>query len=171
MAPPFRFRVSLVSILICCTVTILLFSLPAFVMAGATPQVKGKKTVKFTHACLITQRLGTLRDFYREVLQVEPKVYQDDYLEFPLEGAILSLYQQESLDQTVPGAMQAGVNKSVMLEFQVGDVDQEYARLKQSNLPIDWVMSPTTFPWGNRSIYFRDPEGNMINLYSVVTSP
>lgn len=171
MAPPFRFRVPLGLILFCCVVTILFFSLPAFVMASSTRTLKGKKIVKFTHACLITRRLETLRDFYREVLQVEPKVYQEDYLEFPLEGAILSLYQQESLDKKVPGAMQAGVNKSVMLEFQVADVDQEYARLKQSNLPIDWVMAPTTFPWGNRSIYFRDPEGNMVNLYSVVSSP
>jgi catechol 2,3-dioxygenase-like lactoylglutathione lyase family enzyme len=132
---------------------------------------KEKTTVKFTHACLITQKMETLRDFYREVLQVEPKVYQDDYLEFPLQGAILSLYKQESLDRTVPGAMRAGHNKSVMLEFQVEDVDQEYARLKQAPLNIDWVLAPTTFPWGNRSIYFRDPEGNMVNLYSTVKSP
>jgi catechol 2,3-dioxygenase-like lactoylglutathione lyase family enzyme len=136
---------------------------------GATP-AEGKKAVKFTHVCLITKKLETMRDFYREVLQVEPKVYQEDYLEFPVEGAILSLYRQESLERTVPGAMQAGRNQSVMLEFQVADVDREYARLKQSRLPLDWVMSPTTFPWGNRSIYFRDPEGNMVNLYSTVKS-
>jgi uncharacterized glyoxalase superfamily protein PhnB len=67
--------------------------------------------------------------------------------------------------------MQAGANKSVLLEFQVADVNQEYDRLKKSALAIDWVMAPTTFPWGNRSIYFRDPEGNMVNLYSVVKSP
>ena len=171
MAQFFRLRVSVVSILICGALTVLFCSLPGIVPAGATSSVGGKKTVKFTHACLITQRLETLRDFYREVLQAEPKVYQDDYLEFPLEGAILSLYKQESLDKTVPGAMQAGINQSIMLEFQVADVDQEYARLKQSKLPIDWVMSPTTFPWGNRSIYFRDPEGNMVNLYSTVKTP
>ena len=158
-------------ILGCSAVAILLYSLPALLPANATPTAEGKKTMKFTHACLITQKLEVLRDFYREVLQVEPKVYQDDYVELPTEGAILSLYKQESLNKTVPGAMQAGVNKSVMLEFQVADVDQEYARLKQSQLRLDWVMPPTTFPWGNRSIYFRDPEGNMVNLYSVVQSP
>jgi len=139
--------------------------------AGAAEESGGKTTVKLTHACIITQKLNTLRHFYQEVLQVNPKVYQEDYLEFPLEGTILSLYRQESLDKTVPGAMQAGANRSVMLEFQVADVDREYARLKKSPLPLDWVMPPTTFPWGNRSIYFRDPEGNMVNLFSVVSSP
>jgi catechol 2,3-dioxygenase-like lactoylglutathione lyase family enzyme len=172
MAPSFRsLNHSFVLMLSCCLVTILLFSLTAVVSAHAAPTAEGKKTVKLTHACLITQRLETLRDFYREVLQVEPQVFQSDYLEFAIGGAILSLYKQESLDKTVPGAMQAGANKSVMLEFQVADVDQEYARLKKSQLPIDWVMPPATFPWGNRSIYFRDPEGNMINLYSLVKSP
>lgn len=149
----------------------LLLAGPTLSPAGAALPVEGKKPMKLTHACLITKDLTGLRDFYREVLQVEPKVYQDDYIEFPTAGAILSLYKQESLDKTVPGAMQAGVNKSLMLEFEVAAVDQEYARLKQSKLGIDWVMAPTTFPWGNRSIYFRDPEGNMINLYSVVKSP
>ena len=48
----------------------------------------------------------------------------------------------------MPGAMQAGANKSVMLEFQVPEVDQQYARLKRLNIGIDWVMPPTTFPWG-----------------------
>ena len=147
-------------------IAILLISGPVW---SANP-AEDKNTVKFTHVCLITKKLETLRDFYRKVLQVEPKVYQEDYLEFPVEGAILSLYRQESLEQTVPGAMQAGRNRSVMLEFQVADVDREYHRLKQSRLPLDWVMPPTTFPWGNRSIYFRDPEGNMVNLYSTVQS-
>ncbi len=32
-------------------------------------------------------------------------------------------------------------------------------------------MPPTTFPWGNRSIYLRDPDGNLINLYSLVPTP
>jgi catechol 2,3-dioxygenase-like lactoylglutathione lyase family enzyme len=169
MAPLYRLlRHFLLLIFICGTTAVFFVPLLA---RGAHP-AEAKKTVKFTHVCLITKKLETLRDFYREVLQVEPKVYQEDYLEFPVEGAILSLYRQESLEKTVPGAMQAGRNQSVMLEFQVGDVDREYARLKQSRLPLDWVMPPTTFPWGNRSIYFRDPEGNMVNLYSTVkTTP
>lgn len=150
---------------------LLMFTWAGPAMVQASPKAEGKENMKFTHVCLITKRLEHLRDFYREVLQLEPKVYQEDYLEFPLEGAVLSLYKQESFEKTVPGAMQAGANQSAMLEFQVPEVDQEYARLKRSNLAIDWVMPPTTFPWGNRSIYFRDPEGNMVNLYSVVKSP
>jgi catechol 2,3-dioxygenase-like lactoylglutathione lyase family enzyme len=56
-----------------------------------------------------------------------------------------------------------------MLEFQVDDVDAEYARLNQlDQLKIDFVLAPTTLPWGNRSIYFRDPDGNLVNFFSRV---
>jgi catechol 2,3-dioxygenase-like lactoylglutathione lyase family enzyme len=165
-APPLRLGCIFMTALIMLWLTGSTFS-----PAGAAPPVEGKKIMKLTHACLITRNLAGLRDFYREVLQVEPKVYQEDYIEFPTAGAILSLYKQESMDKTVPGAMKAQANKSLMLEFEVADVDREYARLKQSRLVTDWVMPPTTFPWGNRSIYFRDPEGNMVNLYSVVKTP
>jgi uncharacterized glyoxalase superfamily protein PhnB len=28
------------------------------------------------------------------------------------------------------------------------------------------VMPPTTQPWGNRSMMFRDPAGNLVNVLS-----
>ena len=33
----------------------------------------------------------------------------------------------------------------------------------------DWVQEPTTMPWGNRSILFRDPDGNLVNLFTPVS--
>jgi len=30
------------------------------------------------------------------------------------------------------------------------------------------VKAPSTQPWGNRSIYLRDPDGNLVNLYTRV---
>ncbi|MBV9580788.1 MAG: VOC family protein, partial [Chloroflexi bacterium] len=55
----------------------------------------------------------------------------------------------------------------VMLEFHVDDADAEYARLQHlPNVTVDFVLTPTTLPWGNRSIYFRDPDGNLINFFT-----
>ena len=54
-----------------------------------------------------------------------------------------------------------------MLEFQVDNVDMEFARLKAlSRLSIEFIIPPTTMAWGNRSVYFRDPDGNLLNLFS-----
>jgi predicted enzyme related to lactoylglutathione lyase len=45
----------------------------------------------------------------------------------------------------------------IILDFMAGDVDAEYERI--AALGVAWVMLPTTQPWGNRSMIFRDPEG------------
>lgn len=29
-----------------------------------------------------------------------------------------------------------------------------------------WVKPPTTQPWGTRSIYFRDPDSNLVDFYT-----
>jgi catechol 2,3-dioxygenase-like lactoylglutathione lyase family enzyme len=50
----------------------------------------------------------------------------------------------------------------VILEFHVADVDHEYARLQP--LVTIWVKKPTTQPWGTRSVYFRDPDGYLVNF-------
>jgi uncharacterized glyoxalase superfamily protein PhnB len=58
-------------------------------------------------------------------------------------------------------------NHTLIIELVVDDVDKEYERLKA--LVSDWVQEPTTMPWGNRSILFRDPDGNLVNLFNPVT--
>jgi uncharacterized glyoxalase superfamily protein PhnB len=59
-----------------------------------------------------------------------------------------------------------GQNHSAILEFRVSDVDQEYARLH--DVVKQWVKAPTTQPWGTRSIYFRDPDGNLVDFFAQV---
>jgi uncharacterized glyoxalase superfamily protein PhnB len=58
-------------------------------------------------------------------------------------------------------------NQTAIIEWVVDDVDAEYERLK----PIvgEWEQEPTLMPWGNRSILFRDPDGNLVNLFTPVT--
>ena len=52
----------------------------------------------------------------------------------------------------------------IILDFQVDDVDAEYERIDR--LGVDWVMPPATQPWGSRAMIFRDPEGNLVNVFS-----
>jgi len=58
-------------------------------------------------------------------------------------------------------------NHTAIIEFKVDDVDGEYQRLR--SIVREWIQKPTTMPWGNRSILFRDPDGNLVNLFTPVT--
>ena len=37
-------------------------------------------------------------------------------------------------------------------------------------MEIEWAKPPTTQLWGNRSTYFRDPDGNLMNFYTRVSN-
>jgi hypothetical protein len=38
-----------------------------------------------------------------------------------------------------------------------------------ADVVTEWVNGPTTMPWGNRSLLFRDPDGNLVNFFTPVT--
>ena len=62
----------------------------------------------------------------------------------------------------------ASQNRSAIIEFLVDDVEKDYERLADF-LQACIVQKPTTMPWGNKSLLFRDPDGNLVNLFTPVT--
>ena len=120
---------------------------------------------KFSGICILTHDVLKLRDFYQAVLQVEAEG-DAEFTAFATEGVILSLYFAQGMEHMAPGSMEGAGTGSYALEFEVGDVDAEYKRLVELNVPI--VKPPTTQPWGLRSVWFRDPDGNIINFYARV---
>jgi catechol 2,3-dioxygenase-like lactoylglutathione lyase family enzyme len=117
----------------------------------------------FHGVCLITRDVRRLREFYEEVLQVRAEG-DDVFASFPTAGAQLSIFSQQGMEQMALGSTNQAGNGSCALEFEVEDVDREYERLKAMNVPI--AKPPTTQPWGLRSVWFRDPDANMVNFYA-----
>lgn len=115
--------------------------------------------------CLITENVAELRDFYKDVLQC-PAEDSEIFVSFPTEGAQLTIFHTAGMEQMAPGSMEGAGTGGAVLEFEVEDVDAEYARLLKLHVPI--VKSPTTQPWGLRSVWFRDPDGNIVNFYARV---
>ena len=107
-------------------------------------------------------------DTGRGLLRVHPgaegKVSGENYAEFPTGVGVLAILSAEAQEKYIPGSTEAARNKNVILEFRVADVDQEYRRLH--SLVKDWVKPPSTQPWGTRSVYFRDPDGNLVDFYT-----
>lgn len=117
--------------------------------------------IKFNGICIVTRDVRRLHDFYRDVLQVESEG-DDVFAALPIEGATLSLFAEQAMEQMAPGCMESAGYGGYTLEFEVDDVDVEYERLKKMDVPI--VKPPTTQPWGWRSVWFRDPDGNIVNF-------
>jgi predicted enzyme related to lactoylglutathione lyase len=115
----------------------------------------------FNGICIITRDVKRLRGFYQDVLQVESEG-DDAFAQLSIEGAGLSLFAEQNMDQLAPGSMEGAGHGSYTLEIEVEDVDAEFERLTKMHVAI--VKPPTTQPWGWRSVWFRDPDGNIVNF-------
>jgi uncharacterized glyoxalase superfamily protein PhnB len=113
---------------------------------------------------LITNNVDRLVQFYESVLTLKAQRPAKDYAEFHTGAAVLAIFSASAQQKYIPGSARAANNKSAILEFRVTDVDQEYTRLH--DLVKTWVKPPTTQPWGTRSVYFRDPDGNMVDFFT-----
>jgi catechol 2,3-dioxygenase-like lactoylglutathione lyase family enzyme len=118
---------------------------------------------KLKSICLITPDIPGLRDFYQNVLEVTPEG-DDVFVVFSTPGSDLALFSAQGLEEMVPGLLEASSAGNCFLEFEVEDVDQEYERLKVLNVQV--IKPPTTQPWGFRSVWFRDTDGNKINFFA-----
>jgi len=119
---------------------------------------------RLVNTCVITNDVTRLVEFYEPVLALKAKRSGEDYAEFATSVGVLAIFSAKAQEKYIPGSSEAARNRSVILEFSVADVDQEYRRLQ--TLVKTWVKPPTTQPWGTRSIYFRDPDGNLVDFYA-----
>ena len=119
--------------------------------------------MKLASVRIVTADVPALAAFYEQVTGVTPAGYSD-FMELQTPAATLAICSQRSVQATNAGALSAGRNRSAVLEFEVDNVDAEHTRL--ASLVTDWVLQPADQPWGNRSMLFRDPDGNLVNIYS-----
>lgn len=123
--------------------------------------------MNFASVRIITDDLDRLVVFYEKVTGVTAQRPAPVFAEFVLPSCTLAIGHSQTVQLFGAGSARAADNHTVIIEFRVDDVDAEYTRLKP--LIEEWVQGPTTMPWGNRSILFRDPDGNLVNLFTPVT--
>lgn len=104
---------------------------------------------------MVTDDVEGLAGFYARLLAV-PATLNGYYVEIPAGAASVGFSRRRFTEHRDCDG--------VILDFGVGDVDAEYPRI--AALGVGWVLPPTTQPWGNRSMMFRDPAGNLVNVFS-----
>ena len=123
--------------------------------------------MQFTSVRIITDDLEGMVAFYETVTGLTAERPAPVFAELISPLATLAIGHTQTVSLFGEGSAEAAANRSAILEFRVDDVDVEYERLRPQ---IEtWVQEPTTMPWGNRSILLRDPDGNLVNLFTPVT--
>jgi predicted enzyme related to lactoylglutathione lyase len=121
----------------------------------------------FVSIRIITGDVARLAGFYEKATGVQADWSGEDFAELRTPGATLAIGSTRTVPLFAPGAARPADNHSVIIEFLVDDVDGVYKKL--AGFVEDFVNEPTTMPWGNRALLFRDPDGNLVNFFTPVT--
>lgn len=123
--------------------------------------------MKFASIRLVTNEFERLVAFYQKLSGIEPLRLADGFAEVRFDGFVLAISSEHLIRLFNAGAATAAANRSAILEFQVDDVDAVLERMRDTGAEV--VMPTTVMPWGNRSLLLRDPDGNLVNVFSKPT--
>jgi catechol 2,3-dioxygenase-like lactoylglutathione lyase family enzyme len=115
---------------------------------------------------IITDNIDSMVEFYENVTGVTADRPAPVFAELRYPSCTLAL-GHTSTAALFNNAARPADNQTAIIEWVVDDVDAEYERLKP--MVSEWEQEPTLMPWGNRSILFRDPDGNLVNLFTPTT--
>jgi predicted enzyme related to lactoylglutathione lyase len=113
--------------------------------------------MKLVQARIVTDNVERIAGFYASLTGATVAL-NDYYVEVPAGPMSVGFSRRGFTEYRKEASGQ------IILDFQVDDVDTEYERI--GRLSVDWVLRPATQPWGSRAMIFRDPEGNLVNVFS-----
>jgi catechol 2,3-dioxygenase-like lactoylglutathione lyase family enzyme len=124
--------------------------------------------MNFVSVRIITAHIQRMVRFYERITRLPVTMYTDDFAELVTASCTLAIGSTRTLRLFGGDVARPTENHTAIIEFRVHDVDAEFENLRETLKEVI-VQEPTTMPWGNRSLLFRDPDGNLVNFFTPVT--
>ena len=118
---------------------------------------------------LFVNNMETMVSFYRDVIGLQTNWNGEPNAELEAGKCRLIMYGRNDFEKMVSKSFDypKGLNGTMEIAFNMNtyaDVDAEHKRL--TDLGVKSVLPPATMPWGQRTCYVSDPEGNLLEIGS-----
>lgn len=128
--------------------------------------------MKLSNVRLLVKDYKKCFKFYTEKLGLEPLWGDEDscYSSFKVADGIegLALFSSDFMAPAVGNIdkeQPIGYREKSLVVFEVPNVDESYQTLKAKG--VEFINEPTDMSdWGMRTVHFRDPEENLIELFT-----
>jgi len=115
------------------------------------------------HAVLLCRHLDGTATFYRETLGLPVAWELPGWLELDAGGTRVSLRRR---DRPYDGEAPAGAGVQLAFRVEPEEVDAWHERLLRAG--AEMLQAPATTDYGHRTLFFKDPEGNVVEIYAEV---
>jgi predicted enzyme related to lactoylglutathione lyase len=132
------------------------------------PDPPQESIMNFVSIRIITADIKRLARLYEQITGIPVTMFTEDFGELKTPACTLAIGSTRTLRLFGGDVARAADNHTAIIEFRVDDVDAEYRKLVEV-IGDALVQEPTTIPWGNRSLLFRDPDDNLVNFFTPVT--
>ena len=119
---------------------------------------------------IFVKDMGKMIRFYRDVLEFKIKEDKDTTNVFlQKDGTLFLLFRRTDFEKMTNKKFNYanGINGHFEIALSVDNyeaVDEAYKKAIQQGAAS--VLEPTTEPWGQRTCYISDPEGNLVEIGS-----
>jgi lactoylglutathione lyase len=124
------------------------------------------------YVVLVVDDLDRALGFYVGTLGLRLGHRSGPYAQLDTGRTRLAFYLREAMAETL-GATELRAPDPAAPGFEVGfkveDADAAYEELVAAG--ADPVVPPTDRPWGQRTAYVRDPDGNLVELAEQIAEP
>lgn len=116
--------------------------------------------------------MDAMVEFYRHVLEFEIKYSSGDGNVYLIkDGVLFLMFGRNDFEEMVDKKFiyPKGMNGTFEIALQAknySDVDVCFAKVVAKGAKP--ILEPSTMPWGQRTCYIADPEGNMIEIGSFI---
>jgi len=123
-----------------------------------------KNVKNLAYVILLCQDLIVMRNFYRDVLGLTVNGEETEWVEMRIGSTLLSLRPR---GRWYDGVL-SGDGASIQLSFEVSvtQVDIAYEQLQKNGVEI--CEPPTDQTFGQRTLYFKDPERNILEIFAYI---
>lgn len=131
-------------------------------MSQTSSAFEAIKAVDYT--VIIVRDMTAMRGFYESVLQFSvARVLSENWVEYQIGSTILALSNPGLTADDVP-IPDGSAALQLAFKVPVRAVDDCAAELSDQGIAI--LCAPTDRDFGHRTLFFRDPDGNLIEIFA-----